>query len=105
MFESHTHPAFRSNMEFRAIACPVSDGLWKSYGSTAKDFTSLRRYYAINFSIILDELRRASHEASPASVKMNATTPDPQETREFVARLRARLAQRYHPPGLGAPRN
>jgi hypothetical protein len=38
-------------------------------------------------------------QASSASVKMNATTPDPQKTREFVTRLRARLSQRYHIPG------
>jgi len=44
-------------------------------------------------------------EASSASVKMNATIPDPQKTREFVTRLRARLSQRYHIPGLGVPRH
>jgi probable HAF family extracellular repeat protein len=37
-------------------------------------------------------------QASSASVKMKATTPDPQKTREFVTRLRARLSQRYHIP-------
>jgi len=45
-----------------------------------------------------------SDQASPASVKMNATTPDPQKTREFVARLRAQLAQRYHIGSFGAPK-
>jgi len=46
----------QSNMEFRAIVWPVLDGLWKSYASATKDFTScekltLYRCYAINFSI------------------------------------------------------
>jgi len=41
-------------------------------------------------------------QASPASVKMN---PDPQKTRQFVARLRARLAQRNHIARFGAPKS
>ena len=49
-----------------------------------------------------DEGRR--DQASSVLVKMNAATPDPQQTREFVARLRAQLAQRYHIVSFGAPK-
>jgi len=40
-------------------------------------------------------------QASPPSVRINA---DPQKTRQFVARLRARLAQRNHIARFGAPK-
>ena len=43
---------------------------------------------------------------NPASDKPNlATTPDPRKTKEFVARLRARLAQRLHLIGSNGPSN
>ena len=38
------------------------------------------------------------------ATKATTATPDPQKTKEFVARLRARLAQRLHPPVSQGPK-
>ena len=46
-------------------------------------------------------------QPNPAAITTRAatTTPDPQKTRELVAKCRARLAQRHHIPGFGAPQH
>jgi hypothetical protein len=47
----------QSDTEFRAIVWPVLDGLWKSYGSATKDFTSGEKLTCIDAMQLISQLQ------------------------------------------------